>query len=56
LIARISAGGNGGMDFRAMLAHRKYSKWEIEKEDPNWGDLKQVSQLKKRDFKKTGIQ
>jgi hypothetical protein len=50
------AGGDGGMDFRAMLAHRKYSKWGIEEEDPNWGDLKHTEeekpQLKKRDAKK----
>ncbi|GLH11535.1 Putative titin length, partial [Gryllus bimaculatus] len=40
-----------GMDFRAMLKKRKYAKWDKDKEDPDWGDLKetekQVPQLKK---------
>ncbi|KAL1129846.1 hypothetical protein AAG570_012790 [Ranatra chinensis] len=40
-----------GMDFRAMLKKRKYAKWAKEKEDPDWGDLKEVEkpmpQLKK---------
>lgn len=30
------------MDFRAMLKKRKYAKWGDDKEDPNWGDLKEV--------------
>lgn len=39
------------MDFRAMLKKRKYAKWGEKKEDPDWGDLKEVEkplpQLKK---------
>lgn len=39
------------MDFRAMLRKRKYAKWGMDKEDPDWGDLKEVEkptpQLKK---------
>lgn len=31
-----------GMDFRAMLKKRKYAKWDKEKDDPDWGDLKEV--------------
>lgn len=31
-----------GMDFRAMLKKRKYAKWGEKKEDPDWGDLKEV--------------
>lgn len=31
-----------GMDFRSMLKKRKYAKWAKEKEDPDWGDLKEV--------------
>lgn len=31
-----------GMDFRAMLKKRKYAKWGKEKEDPDWGELKEV--------------
>lgn len=54
-----SVGGEGGMDFRAMLLHKKYTKWGIEEEDPNWGDLKHLEaekpQLKKRDAKKDGF-
>lgn len=30
------------MDFRAMLKKRKYAKWDDKKEDPDWGDLKEV--------------
>lgn len=30
------------MDFRAMLKKRKYAKWGKDKEDPDWGDLKEV--------------
>lgn len=30
------------MDFRAMLKKRKYAKWGEKKEDPDWGDLKEV--------------
>ncbi|GAU87381.1 hypothetical protein RvY_00244-2 [Ramazzottius varieornatus] len=52
----VSAGGDAGMDFRALLQKRKYDKWGIEEEDPNWGDLKHLEQekieLKKRDAKK----
>lgn len=33
---------SSGMDFRAMLKKRKYAKWGKEKEDPDWGDLKEV--------------
>jgi hypothetical protein len=40
-----------GMDFRSMLKKRKYAKWAKDKEDPDWGDLKEVEvqapQLKK---------
>jgi len=39
------------MDFRSMLKKRKYAKWAKEKEDPDWGELKEVeiptTQLKK---------
>lgn len=42
---------SSGMDFRAMLKKRKYAKWGNQKEDPDWGDLKEVEkpmpQLKK---------
>lgn len=42
---------SSGMDFRAMLKKRKYAKWGDKKEDPDWGDLKEVEkpmpQLKK---------
>ncbi|XP_047102318.1 twitchin isoform X3 [Schistocerca piceifrons] len=31
-----------GMDFRAMLKKRKYAKWGKDKEEPDWGDLKEV--------------
>lgn len=31
-----------GMDFRAMLKRRKYAKWGEKKDDPDWGDLKEV--------------
>lgn len=31
-----------GMDFRAMLKKRKYKQWGEKKEDPDWGDLKEV--------------
>ncbi|CAH2099215.1 unnamed protein product [Euphydryas editha] len=31
-----------GMDFRALLKKRKYAKWGEKKEDPDWGDLKEV--------------
>lgn len=31
-----------GMDFRAMLKKRKYAKWGNNKDDPDWGDLKEV--------------
>lgn len=31
-----------GMDFRSMLKKRKYAKWGEKKEDPDWGDLKEV--------------
>lgn len=34
--------GSGGMDFRTMLIKRKYAKWGNQKEDPDWGDLKEV--------------
>lgn len=30
------------MDFRAMLKKRKYKQWGEKKEDPDWGDLKEV--------------
>lgn len=30
------------MDFRAMLKKRKYAKWAKEKEDPDWGELKET--------------
>lgn len=33
---------SSGMDFRAMLKKRKYAKWGDNKEDPDWGDLKEV--------------
>lgn len=31
-----------GMDFRSMLKKRKYAKWAKEKDDPDWGELKEV--------------
>lgn len=31
-----------GMDFRAMLKKRKYAKWAQDKEDPDWGELKET--------------
>lgn len=34
------------MDFRAMLKKRKYAKWGKEKEDPDWGELKEVEKEK----------
>lgn len=33
---------SSGMDFRAMLRKRKYAKWDEDKKDPDWGDLKEV--------------
>jgi len=30
------------MDFRAMLKKRKYAKWAQDKEDPDWGELKET--------------
>lgn len=30
------------MDFRAMLKKRKYAKWGKDKDDPEWGDLKET--------------
>lgn len=30
------------MDFRAMLKKRKYAKWGPDKDDPDWGDLKET--------------
>lgn len=33
---------SSGMDFRAMLKKRKYAKWGAQKEDPDWGDLKET--------------
>lgn len=33
---------SSGMDFRAMLKKRKYAKWGNQKEDPDWGDLKET--------------
>lgn len=34
--------GAGGLDFRSMLIKRKYAKWDKEKDDPDWGDLKET--------------
>lgn len=34
--------GAGGVDFRSMLMKRKYAKWDKDKEDPDWGDLKET--------------
>lgn len=31
-----------GNDFRALLKQRKYKQFREEKEDPDWGDLKEV--------------
>lgn len=43
--------GSGGVDFRSMLMKRKYAAWDKNKEDPDWGELKEVekpmAQLKK---------
>ncbi|KAF2885739.1 hypothetical protein ILUMI_20443 [Ignelater luminosus] len=33
---------SSGMDFRALLKKRKYAKWAKDKDDPDWGDLKEV--------------
>jgi len=30
------------MDFRAMLKKRKYAKWGRDKDDPDWGELKET--------------
>lgn len=30
------------MDFRSMLMKRKYAKWDKEKDDPDWGELKET--------------
>lgn len=30
------------MDFRAMLKKRKYAKWGKDKDDPDWGELKET--------------
>jgi len=30
------------MDFRAMSKKRKYAKWGKDKDDPEWGDLKET--------------
>jgi len=30
------------MDFRAMLKKRKYAKWGKDKDDPEWGELKET--------------
>lgn len=41
-----------GMDFRAMLKKRKYAKWGKDKEDPDWGTLKEVEEPPKPQLKK----
>lgn len=50
-LQNVSLADASGMDFRAMLKKRKYAKWGEKKEDPDWGDLKEVEkplpQLKK---------
>ncbi|XP_026819249.1 muscle M-line assembly protein unc-89-like [Rhopalosiphum maidis] len=33
---------SSGMDFRAMLKKRKYAKWGKDKDDPEWGELKET--------------
>lgn len=33
---------SSGMDFRAMLKKRKYAKWGKDKDDPDWGELKET--------------
>ena len=40
------------MDFRAMLKKRKYAKWGKEKDDPDWGTLKEVEEPPKPQLKK----
>lgn len=40
------------MDFRAMLKKRKYAKWGKDKEDPDWGTLKEVEEPPKPQLKK----
>lgn len=40
------------MDFRAMLKKRKYAKWAKDKEDPDWGTLKEVEEPPKPQLKK----
>lgn len=37
---------SSGMDFRTMLKKRKYAKWGNQKEDPDWGDLKETEKPK----------
>lgn len=41
-----------GMDFRAMLKKRKYAKWGKDKEDPDWGALKEVEEPPKPALRK----
>lgn len=41
-----------GMDFRAMLKKRKYAKWGKDKDDPDWGTLKEVEEPPKPQLKK----
>ncbi len=43
---------SSGMDFRAMLKKRKYAKWGKDKEDPDWGTLKEVEEPPKPQLKK----
>ena len=43
---------SSGMDFRAMLKKRKYAKWGKDKDDPEWGTLKEVDEPAKPQLKK----
>lgn len=42
LVIFLCSKDSSGMDFRAMLKKRKYAKWGEKKDDPDWGDLKEV--------------
>lgn len=42
MVFHLTSTDASGMDFRAMLKKRKYAKWGQDKEDPDWGDLKEV--------------
>ena len=39
--------GAEGMDFRALLKRKRYSEWDKDKGDPDWGELKKAEQEQK---------